>query len=49
MQKIYFRKNYITYLLMLAVLVLIVYLLLESRKRDQNIDKALKQIPYTPH
>jgi hypothetical protein len=47
MQKAGFNKNYLAYLLLLCGLVLLAYLLLESRQRSRQIDKAIKQIPST--
>lgn len=41
------HKNFIALAILLLALVVLVYLVFESRHRSDQIDKALKQLPST--
>lgn len=47
MPKFLFNKANISWLLLTGTLLLMVYLIMQSRQRDKKIEKALKQIPST--
>jgi hypothetical protein len=45
MRKPFNIKSAAGYVLLVAILIALLYLLLESRQRSQKIDNVLKQIP----
>jgi hypothetical protein len=45
MRMLFNLKNTVGYVILIAILVALLYLLFESRERSQKIDNALKQIP----
>ncbi len=47
MPKFLFRKANLSWLLLIGSLLLMVYLIMQSRQRDKKIEQALKQIPST--